>query len=563
MQRPPATSRGGEATEATEATDPATATATRRGGFDVYLMPMATLIVGLIVTGALVLVSHSQFVSNEKRLLALRVHDANAAVTGALSGVQTPLVSAAEVADATNGNMAKFKRFAAPLVGAVGSGRAYNSLSLWRVNSLASGPVAVQGVPPVLAAQPSIAASFLASAARSPKLSVIGLLKVPAPRLGYAFANPGTTGGYVVYAESALPANRHSRLQSTSAFTGLEYALYLGAKQSPENLLVSNVTHFPLRPPSHAETVPFGNNALTLAMSSPAPLAGALPRDLPWIIAVLGTLLSIAAAALTLRLSQRRRGAEDLADRLEVIASENERLYAEQRGIAQTLQHAMLPDVLPQIPGMQSSARYEAGEQGVDVGGDWYDVIDLDGRRLLLVVGDVSGRGLHAATTMASLRYAIRAYAAQDDGPPDILNKIGRLVDVAESGQLATVLCAMVDPEHRQLTVTSAGHLPPLLISDGEGRFVDVEVGLPIGVEADALYRSTTVTVPPSATVVAFTDGLVETRGESLDEGLERLRAAATRHHEGLPELLGTLVTELVDGGSDDDIAIVGVRWTS
>lgn len=150
MQRPPATSRGGEATEATEATDPATATATRRGGFDVYLMPMATLIVGLIVTGALVLVSHSQFVSNEKRLLALRVHDANAAVTGALSGVQTPLVSAAEVADATNGNMAKFKRFAAPLVGAVGSGRAYNSLSLWRVNSLASGPVAVQGVPPVL-----------------------------------------------------------------------------------------------------------------------------------------------------------------------------------------------------------------------------------------------------------------------------------------------------------------------------------------------------------------------------------------------------------------------------
>src|SRR4029077_7785699 len=118
------------------------------------------------------------------------------------------------------------------------------------------------------------------------------------------------------------------------------------------------------------------------------------------------------------------------------------------------------------------------------------------------------------------------AYAAQDDGPRDILNKIGRLVDVAESGQLATVLCAMVDPEHRQLTGTTAGHLPPLLISDGEGRFVDVEVGLPIGVEADALYRSTTVAGPPSVTVVAFTDGLVETRGESLDEGLERLRAA-------------------------------------
>jgi serine phosphatase RsbU (regulator of sigma subunit) len=77
------------------------------------------------------------------------------------------------------------------------------------------------------------------------------------------------------------------------------------------------------------------------------------------------------------------------------------------------------------------------------------------------------------------------------------------------------------------------------------------------------VYRSTTVTVPQSATVVAFTDGLVETRGESLDEGLERLRAAATRHRVGLPELLETLVTDLVDGRSEDDIAIVGVRWTS
>ncbi len=311
------TSHGGEATEATEA-----GTATRRGGFDVYWMPLATLVVGLIVTGALVIVSHSQFVSNEKRLLALRVRDANAAVGGTLSGVQTPLVSAAELADATNGNVAKFMRFAAPLVGAPGSGHAYNSLSLWRVNSLASGPVAVQGAAPVLAAHPSTAAAFLAAAARSPKLSVIGLLKVPAPRLGYAFANPGTTGGYVVYAENALPANRHSRLQSTSAFAGLDYALYLGAMQTPENLLVSNVTHFPLPSPSHAETVPFGNNALTLAMSSRAPLAGSLPRDLPWIIAVVGTLLSIAAAALTLRLTQRRRGAEDPADRLEVTASE-------------------------------------------------------------------------------------------------------------------------------------------------------------------------------------------------------------------------------------------------
>ena len=154
-------------------------------------------------------------------------------------------------------------------------------------------------------------------------------------------------------------------------------------------------------------------------MSSRVSLAGSLPRDLPWLIGIIGVLLSVAAALLTLRLTQRRRSAEELAGRLEVTASENRRLYAEQRTIAQTLQHAMLPEVLPQIPGMLASARYEAGEQGVDIGGDWYDVIDLDDGRLLLVVGDVSGRGLRAASTMAALRYAIRAYAAESDARPD------------------------------------------------------------------------------------------------------------------------------------------------
>lgn len=557
VQRPPVTSHGGEAVQPIDSAESA-----GRRSLGVYRLPAITLLVGLVVTAALALVSHFQYASNEKRVLKLRVRDAATLVTGALPSVQTPLAAGAELADATNGNVAKFKRFAASYAGAPASGHPYASLSLWRVGSLSSGPIAVQGAAPVLAAQPSVASSFLAAAARSPQLSVIGLLRVAAPRLGYGYSSPRATGGYVVYAEAALPADRRSTLQSTSAFAGLNYALYLGRKQTPQSLLVTNAAHFPLPSPADAETVKFGNNAFTLAMSSPGSLTGALPRDLPWIIAILGVLLSLSAAALMLRLAQRRQAAETLAQRLEVIASENERLYGEQRDIAQTLQHALLPDTLPQIPGMETSARYAAGEEGVEVGGDWYDVIALDARRLLLVVGDVSGRGLRAATTMASLRYAIRAYAAQTDDPAEILTKISRLVDIAEGGQLATVLCAIVDTESRQLSVTSAGHLPPLLISDGEARFLDSDVGLPIGVEADSHYHSATVVVPPAATMLAFTDGLVERRGESLDEGLERLRAAAARHHVALPELLGTLVTELVDGRSEDDIAIVGVRWT-
>jgi serine phosphatase RsbU (regulator of sigma subunit) len=559
VQRPPATSRGDEAADAIEPTG--TVTVPRRRSLEIYWLPVATLVVGLLVTGALVLVSHSQYMSNETRLLNLRVRDAASLLAESLPATEAAMAAAVEQANSTNGNVARFQRLIVSQVGSQ-SGQ-FLSLSLWKVNALDKGPVAIAGVAPKLAASPGGAAAFLSAASRRPTLSVIGLLQAPSLRLGYAYANPAEPGGYVVYGERPLPANRRSRLQATSQFAGLDYAVYLGRKQTPESLLVTDRTHLPLPSPSSAQSVPFGNSALTLAMSSRVPLAGSLPKNLPWIIAVLGALLAIAAAALTLRLTQRRRGALDLARRLEVTANENERLYAEQRGIAQTLQHALLPETLPQISGIQASARYEAGEQGIDIGGDWYDVIDLDGRRLLLVVGDVSGRGLRAATTMAALRYAIRAYAAQCDGPAEILTKIGRLVNVAESGQLATVLCATVDRQERQLTVTSAGHLPPLLLANGDSRYVEVEIGLPIGVEEGTVYHATTVTVPPEATVLAFTDGLVEVRGETLDQGLERLRAAATSHDVGLPELLGKLLSDMANDRSEDDIAIVGVRWTS
>ena len=523
-------------------------------------LPAATLIIGLVVTLALALVSHSQYTSNETRLLKLRVRDAGALVTAATPNIETPLASAAELADATNGNVQKFKRFAAPYL-LTGALHQFASVSLWKLSALNAGPVAVTGTPPKLAASPSAAAAFLAKAAHTPTLSVTGLLQPPSARLGYAYAT--TSGGYVAYGESLLPASRRSRLQSNSAFANLDYAIYLGAGQRPQQLLVTNLAHLPPPPPMDAETLPFGTSSVTLVMSSRVPLAGSLPQRLPWIIAVLGVLLSIAAALLTLRLTQRRRDAEQLAGELDVSARENRRLYAEQRGIAQTLQHALLPEKLPQVPGMVASALYEAGEQGVDVGGDWYDLIEVGHRSLLLVVGDVSGRGLRAATTMASLRYAIRAYAAQGDAPEQILNKISRLVNVAESGQLATVLCAVVDVDARRITVTSAGHLPPLLISNGQSSYVDAEIGVPIGVESGSSYASTTISAPEGATFVAFTDGLVELRGESLDQGLARLREVATRQSAGLPDLLSTLVCELPHGSSEDDIAIVGVRWTS
>jgi serine phosphatase RsbU (regulator of sigma subunit) len=517
-------------------------------------LPALTFAIGVLVTLVLTLVSLSQYHSNEQRLLRLRVHDAGALLTAALPTLQTNLASAAELADGTNGSVAKFRRFVAPTLS--GPTPEFMSVSLWRLGDLSSGPVTVAGIPPRLAASPARAAAFFAQTKAQRTLGVIGLLNPTDPRLGYAYA----AGGYVVYAESKLPPARRAPIQKRSAFAGLNDALYLGRTQSPQALLTTNVSRLPLPGPTATVAVPFGDNYITLVMSSRGALAGSLPKNLPWIIAALGLLLTGAATAMTMRLTQRRRAAEELADRLESIASENRRLYAEQRTIAQTLQHALLPDALPQGPLLEANGQYVAGEDGVDVGGDWYDVIELDERRLLLVVGDVSGRGLRAATTMASLRYAIRAYAAEGDAPSAILSKLSRLVSVDDSGQLATILCVLVDAAERAVTITSAGHLPPLLVDADGSRYLETEVGVPVGVEAGADYPGRRFPLPTEGTLVAFTDGLVERRGETIDAGLERLRAAAAADGD-LRGLIDGLVTAIPGAGGEDDIAIVGVRW--
>jgi serine phosphatase RsbU (regulator of sigma subunit) len=524
-----------------------------------YWPAAAVLAVGLLVTGVLVWISASTYTKNENRLLRLRARDAGALIAGRLPNVQTPLASAAALADATDGDTGKFESFIGPSVGPRGSGRQFVSVSLWRLGE--DQPLAVVGLAPSLASSPGGAASLFARAARRSELTVTGLLGSSPPRLGYAFTSPGLTGHYVAYAESQLPANRQSRFQSTSSFVDLNYALYLGRAQNGANLLVTDLKKLPITGRHASISIPFGDSTFTFVVTPRRPLSGTFAQRLPWIVAIVGVLLSLGAAALTARLIARRNQAQDLAASLEQIADENRRLYAEQRTIARTLQHALLPEALPTIDGVETSARYETGVEGVEIGGDWYDLIALDDHRLLLVVGDVSGRGVRAAATMAALRFAIHAYAAQDDPPEAILAKLSNLVNVNTSGQLATVLCAVVDVKAHRLTVTSAGHLPPLLLSNGSSTFVDTDVGVPIGVRAGARYTSTSVQTPKAATLLAFTDGLVERRGESIDTGLARLQRAASANHVGLDELLSRLIHDLREHGGDDDTAIAALRW--
>ena len=514
--------------------------------------------VGLALTAALAFAALALYNRNEKRLLGLRVRELGLVLTATVPSIQTPLASAAELAAATDGSPQKFRAFMAPYVG---TSRQFISASLWPLGMPRPAPSAVVGAAPVLARLPGQAQAFFARAQKTPALKITDILRSAHPSLGYAFTAQARRRGFAVYAENRLPANRRSKLEGNSAFSDLNYVLYLGRSRQPSKLLVTSLNRLPMRGRQASERVPFGDSSFTLVVGPRGSLGGAFFKDLPWIITVFGVLVALAAALLTDRLAQRRRQAERMALVLDRAAAENRQMYAEQRGIAQALQQALLPDELPKLNGLRVSARYIPAASGIDVGGDWYDVVAADGHRALLVIGDVSGHGLRAATTMASLRYAALAYAAQEDSPAALLAKLSEFVSGGSPDYFATVLCALIEVDPHRLTVASAGHVPPLLLDHGHARFVEFDVGAPIGVAGGEPFQQRTVQVPPNATLVAFTDGLVERRGESLDAGLARLRNAAAAQPPTLEGLLAKLAGDLASEDHHDDTALVGIQW--
>ncbi len=356
------------------------------------------------------------------------------------------------------------------------------------------------------------------------------------------------------------PAARRGVAQN-SAFSDLNYAIYLGAGQHAPNLLISDVAHFPVAGQTASVTVPFGDTELTAVVAARVPLGGALSAHLPWIVGLLGIALTLGAAVLTERLVRRRNDAEGAASEVRRLFGELEALYGEQRTIAETLQRALLPQALPSIPGVGVAARYQPGARGVDIGGDWYSVMYLGDGQFVFVVGDVSGRGLAAASIMARLRFTVRAHAMDGDPPELILDKCNRQLTVDADGHFATVLVGVGDLNRQELVIANAGHLPPYLSSQEQVGFVATQPGLPVGV-SDYRYESVTVPFRPGSMLMAFTDGLVERRTEILDIGLKRFEEAA-RTHGGcsLDDTLSHVLEDLGAADSEDDIAIIGLRW--
>ena len=526
-------------------------TTTRR--ISIGVNTLVVIVVGMLITAGLSLGARAVHGANEDRLLRQRVRGAAAVVTSALPRSQTPLTAASLLAEATNGDAAAFRQLMQPIVD---EGTPFISASLWPANAASPRPLVVVGRPPELATQPEAdVQDFFSRVTGESTLAIYDMLGESDRRLGYAAAiqqNPK----FIVSAEAALPRDRRARVDRDSAFADLDYALFLGSTPDLDRMLASSTGGARLRGRTDSITVPFGDSELLLVMHPQRALGGTLMANLWWILAVMGLALTIAAAALVERLSRRQRQAE-------ALAQENEQLYATQRSVALTLQHSLLAESLPDIPGLELSARYVAGGEGIDIGGDWYDVIALNDGRVLVTVGDVSGRGLQAATSMASLRYAIRAYAAQGDGPGTILTKLSELMNLRRDGHFATALCALIDLDARSVTFASAGHPQPLLVDGAGSAFVSTKVGIPVGVRDDASYAELSTDLPSGGTLLFYTDGLIERRGEVLSEGFDRLARAAAKHANGSLEAnLSAILDEVIPQASADDTALLGVRWT-
>jgi Stage II sporulation protein E (SpoIIE)/GAF domain len=253
--------------------------------------------------------------------------------------------------------------------------------------------------------------------------------------------------------------------------------------------------------------------------------------------------------------------ASELASRA-AVCIDNARLYHRERRTALALQRGLLPG-LPRVPaGMEVAHCYVPVGESV-VGGDWHDIVPLSGGRAALIVGDAMGHGPEAAAVMVQLRTAAHTLADLELPPGEVLRRLDRMAADMTVAPFATCISTVIDPAGNLCVAAQAGHLPPVLVlPDGTTQVLDLPPGLPLGLGAES-FEATEVSLPPGATLALYTDGLVESRTRSLDDGVAALCGALSAALTGPPASLedaGKIVTQMLREHGEDDITLVLAR---
>jgi putative methionine-R-sulfoxide reductase with GAF domain len=242
-----------------------------------------------------------------------------------------------------------------------------------------------------------------------------------------------------------------------------------------------------------------------------------------------------------------------------VASATQARQLAIESAAATLLERSLQPSRLPRLPGVQLAARFVTAESRL-IGGDWYDAFTVPSGQLWLVVGDVAGHGLNAAVVMGRVKSALRAYALECESAREALERTDRKVRHFEIGTMITVVCLASAPPYDRFDICSAGHPPPVLAVPGrDAEFVDIPPGPPLGALPDVARTATSIDVPDGATLLLYTDGLIEDPSQPIDDGLRKLRSAVRADDPAI--VCQTVMRHLIGNRPPtDDIAVLAMR---
>jgi len=512
------------------------------------------LLIALLVTGGATWAVHVAVSDQEHRLLKERTGEVGLVLTEAVDALPSSLQQQGAVLQATGNSSSAYSK-AAAAASAVPSAQPVTYAWL-RSNSDGTFTVIAE-------AGDELTSGELISDARTTALTKALTAKTIVPTqvigaqriLGFAMGPPVAPAGTVLYRQSMLgPVVSPPRAAGTAPFSELDVALYASTRPASDQILVATTKHLPLSGAAQRQLLAVGRDNWLLTVSPRGALVGSLTANAQWMTLAIGALGSL-LVALFVEASGRRRDAT-----LE--------LYRAEHQVAETLQRNLLP-TLPSLPGLTLAARYLAGGTGQQVGGDWFDVFPVAGGRVGVVVGDVIGHDVTAASAMAQIRALLRGYAVDGDPPASVITRLDRVVDLLQLTQLVTVFYGLLDlpaaDGSRALQYSNAGHVPPILREpSGTVSSLSGAESVVIGAPIDVAHAQDSVQLSAGSVLTLFTDGLVEVPGGSLTDGLRNLEdSVAALGEADVEQMCDALVAGAERRRLRDDVALLIIRLST
>lgn len=524
-----------------------------------WSLPVVITLIGLAVFGMLAAGCRVLYDQTEVRLLKQRTSEAAVALQLSVSQIRAALDAAARAGALTNGDHAAFEAMIGPAVGDQ-PGQSFTAAALYRFGDTT--PIATIGPATHIPTDgPNGVTALFDRAAKTPFVIVDLLNTGDRRRLGYAVVDSKTTPKYLVYGERTLSIDPNVRRQTGQPFSNLDYAFYLGPTVSSQELLGSSVRDLPVHGRQAQQAIDFGDTKLLLVMTPIGRLSSGLFANLWWMVAGAGVLVSVAFGILAKRLLDR----QDTAMRL---AGDNERLYDEQRQIAETLQLSLLPQSLDPPEGIEATARYWPAGSANLIGGDFYDLFVVDDTRWGIAIGDVCGKGIEAASLTGLARHTLRAAARSSSSPADVLQAVHHALRDHQPATFCTAAFAYLTPRHDGsylLQLALGGHPEPLVRrADGSVETIG-ERGTLLGMIEPTLVE-VSVEVHPGDTLVLYTDGLTDAPAEQavpVEELVTHLRLRGDRPIDEVADSIRALKRARRPLGSGDDTVVLLVRFGS